>query len=126
MQEQARGFSGYQLWMESEEIPIIRGHGISDVMDIELGPWPRLGGRGAYIELVGLEGVTGLYVAEIPPGGQLAPEKHLFDETIYIVSGRGSTKVWEGARDDPAGREVVFEWQAGAMFSPPMNTWHEL
>jgi quercetin dioxygenase-like cupin family protein/oxalate decarboxylase/phosphoglucose isomerase-like protein (cupin superfamily) len=126
MDERARGVSGWETWIESEEIPIHRVHGVSDVMVLELGPWPRLGGLGAYVELFGMEGVTGLYVAEIPPGGQLEPERHLFDKTIYVVAGRGSTKVWTGDRANSDRRSVTFEWEAGAMFSPPMNAWHQL
>ncbi len=122
----AWGVSAYQKWIESEGVPIHRVHGVSDVMTLDLGQWPRVGGRGAYVDLFGMEGVTGLYVSEIPPGGKLEPEKHLFDETIYVVAGRGSTKVWEGPRDHTKGEPVVFEWEGGAMFSPPINTWHQL
>ena len=31
----------------------------------------RTGGNGAYIELKGMEGFTGMYVGEIPGGGAL-------------------------------------------------------
>ncbi|HZT07759.1 MAG TPA: cupin domain-containing protein [Chloroflexota bacterium] len=118
--------SGYQQWIAREGIPIVRGHGIRDIMAVELAPWPRMGGRGAYVDLMGQEGITGFYVAEIPPGGALEPERHLYDETIYVLSGRGSAKVWAGTRDAPIGSPSVFEWQAGSMFSPPVNTWHQL
>lgn len=118
--------SGYQRWILNEGVPIIRGHGITDVMAVELAPWPRMGGRGAIVDLMGMEGVTGLYIAEIPPGGSLEPERHLYDETVYILSGRGSMKAWTGSRDQPDGEPRVCEWAAGAMFSPPMNVWHQL
>lgn len=124
--EQAPRQSAYQQWIAQEGIPILHGHGITDVMNLELRPWGRLGGRGAYIDLMGMEGITGMYLAEIPPGGALEPEKHLYDETIYILSGRGSTKVWNGGRDRPDGTPTVFEWQAGSLFAPPINTWHQL
>ena len=42
--------------------------------------WPRLGGRAAFINLYGMEGVTGMYVGEIPAGGALTPEKHFYEE----------------------------------------------
>ena len=119
-------YSGYQRWIEQEGAPIVRGHGITDVMAVELGPWPRLGGRGAIIDLMGMEGITGLYIAEIPPGGTLTPERHLYDETIYVVAGRGSMKVWDGSQGRPDHEPLVCEWQRGSMFSPPMNTWHQL
>ncbi len=37
-----------------------------------------------------------------------------------ILDGRGSTRVW-----NEAGQTVSFEWQAGALFSIPLNTWHQ-
>jgi quercetin dioxygenase-like cupin family protein len=111
----------YERWMGQEGIPIVRGYGVTDVMGVELGPWERLGGRGAYIQLVGMEGYTGMYLGEIPPGGALEPEKHLYDELIYVVSGRGVTQVW-----NTDASKSFFEWQTGALFAPPLNTWHRL
>lgn len=113
----------YHQWMEEEGVPIERGHGVLDVRVLELGLWHRTGGSGAYIELVGMEGLTGMYVAEIPPSQALNPEKHLYDELIYIVAGHGTTKVWSGDREDQA---RVFEWAPGTLFTPPMNTTHQL
>ena len=52
------------------------------------GPWKRTGGNGAYIELKGMEGFTGMYVGEIPPGGALNAENHLYEELIYILQRR--------------------------------------
>src|SRR3990172_7751437 len=33
-------------------------------------------------------------LVEIPPGGQLAAHRHLAEEMIYIVSGKGYTLMW--------------------------------
>ncbi|MBM2812315.1 MAG: Cupin type-1 protein [Chloroflexi bacterium] len=113
----------YEQWIRREGLPVFRGHGIEDVAELALGPWGRLGGRGAFIQLVGMEGLTGMYVGEVPPGGSLEPEKHVYDELIYIVSGVGVTEVWSpNARE----RSHVFEWQTGSLFAPPLNTWHRL
>jgi len=115
----------YGEWMVQEGIPIVTGHGVTDVMALELGDWERLGGRGAYLQLMGLEGLTGMYVGEIPPGGTLKPEKHMFEELIYVVSGRGAAEVWPGNQDQAQGR-TTFEWKAGSLFAPPANSWHRL
>ena len=48
---------------------------------------------------------------EIPAGKALKPQRHLFEELIYIVSGRGATTVW----NDPASKHT-FEWQEGSVF----------
>jgi mannose-6-phosphate isomerase-like protein (cupin superfamily) len=112
----------YERWIRDEErLPVVRGHGVTDVNALELGPWARLGGRGAYIQLQGMEGLTGMYVGEIPPGGALEPERHMYDELIYILSGRGLTEVWNPGDDT---RKNLFEWSTGSLFAPPLNTWH--
>jgi quercetin dioxygenase-like cupin family protein len=113
----------YERWMREEGLPVVRGHGVTDVRALELAPWRRMGGRGAYIQLEGMEGLTGMYVTEIPPGGALEPEKHLYDKLVYALSGRGITQVWS---HDGAEQKNYFEWQAGALFAPPINTWHRI
>lgn len=111
--------SGYQLWLEKEGLPVIGGHGIEDAAEVPREPWARLGGRGAYLKFPGLEGLTGLYVSEIPGGGALNPERHMYEKLIYVVKGTGSTEVW---RDEK--RKHTFEWTEGSLFAIPLNTWH--
>ena len=61
-------------------------------------PWERTGGLAARICLEGTGETNDAYVCEIPAGKALKPQRHLFEELIYIVSGRGATTVW----NDPA------------------------
>src|SRR5262249_27479902 len=56
----------YDLFMESEGIPIYRDIGVSKVQNLPLAPWKRLGGKGTYIQLHGTEGKWGSYVVEVP------------------------------------------------------------
>lgn len=117
------GKTGYEQWLEREQIPVVKGYGLEDITQLPRASWPRMGGKATYICLAGMEGVTGMYVAEIPPGGALNPEKHLYEEVIYILEGRGAAEVWlEGKEKE----RQVFEWAAGSLFSPPVNTWHRL
>src|SRR5579871_5113958 len=58
--------SPYERFMEEEGIPIYRGFGVHDTRQLELGPWKRLGGRGTYLYLDGLEAGKGMFVVEIP------------------------------------------------------------
>lgn len=60
-------------------------------------------------------------LVEIPPGGKLAPHKHLAEEMIYIVSGKGYTEMWNGK----AGKKVRYDWSEGDMLSPSLNAWHQ-
>jgi quercetin dioxygenase-like cupin family protein len=115
--------SPYESFIEKENIPIIRGLGVYDVRDLALGPWQRMGGMGAYLELDGLQNRNALYVVEIPPRGALNAEKHMYEEVCCVVEGRGSTEVW---RDGEPEKKQLFEWQKGSLFSPPLNSWHRL
>jgi Cupin domain len=114
--------SPYELYMEEEGIPIFRGIGVRDTRDLPLGDWKRLGGRGSFLHLRGIESLKGLYVVEVPAAGTLNPERHMYDEFYLVIEGRGSTEVW---REGDA-RPNVFEWQPGTLFMAPINTWHRL
>ncbi|MGH7784902.1 MAG: hypothetical protein ACREO5_13810, partial [Candidatus Binatia bacterium] len=46
----------YQLFLEKEAVPAVRGFHIEDVNSVELCPWARVGGRGVYLNLEGAEG----------------------------------------------------------------------
>ena len=111
----------YGEWIKRQELPIYTGHFVADLNSIELAPWGVTGGRGAIIDLIGSERSTGAYVGEIPPGGQLKPQRHLFEETLSILSGRGATTIWSA--DSP---RRSFEWQAGSLFSVPLNASYQL
>jgi oxalate decarboxylase/phosphoglucose isomerase-like protein (cupin superfamily) len=113
--------TGYCRWMKSEGVPIVEGFSVEDVRELKLGPWQRMGGSGAFVHLYGMEGQTGMYVAEIPPGGALNPERHLYEEMICILSGHGATEIWQDG-----GPKRLFEWGPFSLFAPPLNSWHRL
>src|SRR5438034_6210808 len=121
MARRSKAKTGYELWLDQEAVPISEGYGIADVRQIPRGDWQRTGGRGAYIMLEGMTGVTGMYVVEVPPGGVLQPEHHLYQEVMYVLDGRGSTQVWQEGQP-----KQQFEWQTGSLFAPPLNSWHQL
>ena len=74
-------------------VPAVRGFHIEDINRVELYPWARMGGRGVYLNLDGSEGVNDCYVCEIASGKSLEPQKHMFEELVYVVGGRGATTV---------------------------------
>ena len=110
----------YQLFLEREGVPALGGFHIEDINHVDLSPWPRVGGRGVYLNLEGSEGVNNCYVCEIAPGKSLEPQKHMFEALIYVVSGHGATTIWQ---DD--GKKQTFEWGEGSLFSPPLNAWYQ-
>jgi oxalate decarboxylase/phosphoglucose isomerase-like protein (cupin superfamily) len=113
--------TAYSQWMERQGIPIIDGYGVEDLHELKMAPWPRIGGKAAFINLYGMEGVTGMYVGEIPAGAALEPERHFYEEVICILSGQGATEVWQ---ED--GRKQIFEWGPWSLFAPPLNASHRL
>ena len=118
------GTTSYEEWMQGEGVPQVEAlGGIEDVKEIERKQWARTGGKGAFINLKGMQegGFTGMYVMEIPPGQALNPEKHLYEELIYILKGQGATEVWQEGQS-----KRTFEWGEGSFFSPPLNVWHRL
>ncbi len=119
----AKRETSYEIWLKEEGIPIVEGYGIEDVTVLPRKPWKRTGGTGAYIELKGMEGFTGMYVGEIPAGGALNPENHLYEELIYILKGVGATEIWSVGDN---GRKMHFEWQQGSLFAIPLNTRHRM
>ena len=113
----------YEDWLEKEGIPIYEAPaGVEDVTELPRRPWARMGGSGTFIQLEGTKQAGKLlYVAEIPGGGALEPEKHLYDEIIYILRGRGLAEVWHQGQG-----KRTFEWGEGSLFAIPLNAWHRL
>jgi quercetin dioxygenase-like cupin family protein len=114
----------YEEWMQGEGVPIVEAlGGIEDVRAVERKPWARTGGKAAFIYLKAMKesGFSGMVVMEIPPGKALEPERHLYEEMIYILQGQGATEIWQ-----EGGAKKGFEWGKGSFFSPPLNSWHRL
>ncbi len=110
----------YRAWVREQGLEIIDAHYVPNLHTLPLKPWARRGGRGIYLNHEASDYSNDCYVCEIPAGGELQPQRQLFEEMIYVLDGRGSTSI----RND-AGQEVDFEWKAGALFAIPLNTWHQ-
>jgi len=110
----------YQKWIESQEVPIHNEFSIQNLNKIEVGDWKRLGAKGAFVMLEAVGDTNSAYVLEIEPGKTVKPERHLFEETVYVLSGRGATTVW-----NDEGAKRTFEWNEGSLFAIPLNAWHQ-
>jgi len=106
----------YHDWQAAQKIPIINGFFVEDIKAVEVAPWDLKGGLGAFVVLDGTGGVNDAYVCEIPPGGKLKPQKHLYEEMVYVAKGHGATTVWQ--KD---GKKHTFEWGPGSLFAIPLN-----
>ena len=105
------GPTPYDLLQAKERIPIVKGNVVDDVTTLELGHWERKGALGCYLNLSNQQ-QTDAYVCEIAPGSETLPQRHLFEEIIYVAKGRGATSVWQEGSS-----KVTFEWVPGAIFA---------
>jgi oxalate decarboxylase/phosphoglucose isomerase-like protein (cupin superfamily) len=110
----------YSRWIRNQGLDVIPAHYVPNLRTVELKPWPRRGGRGVFINHEATRISNDCYVCEIPPGGKLNEQHQLYEEMILVLSGRGSTTVWNNA-----GKRVTFEWKEGAVFAIPLNAWHQ-
>src|SRR3989442_2257388 len=110
----------YREWQAAQKIPVIRGFFVEDVNAVELVPWDLKGGNAAFVVLDGTGGVNDAYICEIAPGGKLKPQKHLYEEMVYVSKGYGATTVWQ--KD---AKKHTFEWGPGSLFAIPLNAWYQ-
>jgi len=110
----------YTTWQQAQKIPIVRGFFIEDINSVELAPWELKGGSAAFVNLDGAGDINDAYVCEIPAGGKLKPQKHLYEEMVLVASGHGATTVWQSK-----GKKHTFEWGPGSLFALSLNAWYQ-
>jgi hypothetical protein len=103
------GRGAYELFLETEGIPVYTGVAVDDLRKAELAKWPRLDARGAYVRLIGAEDTDNAYIIELEATKSSAPEKHLFEEYFFVLNGRGTCEVWNEGETPRAsnGRRAV-------------------
>jgi len=111
--------SAYQDFVRSEGVPLYEGSFLDNLITLELGDWERRGGKAAYTRL-GDQEVNSLQIVEIPPGGQLKPEHHMYDAVMYVLSGRGASTLWQEGEQPHS-----VEWKEGSLLAIPLNAWHQ-
>ena len=102
-------------WVDNEGLPRINGLGV-DLKTVETKPWARMDAKGASVELQGRGDFISIFVIDLEPGAKTAPQQHLFEEVIYVISGHGSTMV-----EDAQGSKHTFEWGPKSLFALPLN-----
>ena len=108
-QQQARyGIDPYLDWLKEEGIPVVEDYGVY-LFEVETAPWPRYGVNGAAVHLKGRGDFGNMFVLDIAPGRSTAPQRHLYEEVVYVLEGRGRTQI-----EFADGRKRSFEWGARA------------
>jgi oxalate decarboxylase/phosphoglucose isomerase-like protein (cupin superfamily) len=113
--------NGFERWLERESVPTFRGYSVSNLKELDLEYWDKMGGDIMYLLLEGMEGTNISYVAEVPAGKSLNVERHLYEEVIYVLKGRGTTTVWYDEN-----KKRTFEWKAGSVYIIPPNAYHQI
>jgi mannose-6-phosphate isomerase-like protein (cupin superfamily) len=111
--------SSYQDFVRREGAPLYEGSALEDLASLPLADWERRGGKVAYTRLGDQEDYS-LQIVEIPPGGALKPERHMYDAVMYVMRGRGATTIWQ--EGEP---KHTVEWGEGALLTVPLNAWHQ-
>ncbi len=107
----------WETFIKSEGLPVFRGVGIKDTRTLPRADWPRVGGKGTYIQVTGTENKTGMFVVEVPAKGALHPQRQMYEERYVVMEGRGSVEVWKN--NDTV--RTAFEYGPWSLFSIPMN-----
>ena len=105
----------YLEWIHGEGVPVIDDFG-ADLVALETKPWARFGVDGAAVHMKGRGDFISVFVLELPPGGKTAPQRHLFEEVVFVLTGHGSTRI-----DFADGRQHTFEWGPRSLFALPPN-----
>src|ERR1700691_5296236 len=112
------GVDPYRDWLDGEGIPVTEDFGVY-LFDVQTAPWPRLGVNGAAVHLKGRADFTNMFVVEIGPGQSTSPQRHLYEEVVYVLEGSGSTQL-----ELADGTKRSFEWGAKSLFAVPLNAKH--
>ena len=106
----------YLDFIAAEGMPVVESFGI-DLLGVETKPWARMGPvNGSYVHTSGRGDFLNMYVLDLPPARATDPQKHLYEEVIYVLDGRGSTTI-----EAADGSRHSFEWGPKSLFALPLN-----
>jgi quercetin dioxygenase-like cupin family protein len=112
------GIDAYLDWVAKEGLPVIEDFGC-DLFAVGTSLWPRYDVKAAAVHLKGRGDFANMFLFDIPPGCASAPQRHLYEEVIYVLEGTGSTQI---AFAD--GSKRSFEWGPRSLFAIPLNASH--
>jgi len=114
--EKARvGIDSYLDWVNQEGIPVVESMAV-DLFSVETKPWARTGVNGAAVHLLGRGDFVNMFLFDLPPGAATTPQRHLYEEVIFVLAGRGNTTI-----EFEDGRKHSFEWGPKSIFAIPLN-----
>jgi len=105
----------YASWAALEGVPVIEDFGV-DLLAVPTKRWARFGVDGAIVDLKGRGDFVSIFVLDLAGGAASEPQRHLFEEVVYVLAGHGSTSV-----ETSDGRNHSFEWGPKSLFALPLN-----
>jgi len=105
----------YAAWAAQEGVPITEDFGV-DLIAVPTAHWARFGIEGGIVHLKGRGDFVSIFVLDLAPGANTSPQKHMFEEVVYVLSGHGSTTI-----ETSDGRKHSFEWGPKSLFALPLN-----
>jgi len=112
------GIDPYLDWIKAEGVPVVDDYAVY-LFDVETKMWPRYGMKGAACHCEGRGDFASMFLFEMAPGGSSTPQRHLYEEVIYVLEGTGSTQI-----EFVDGTKLSFEWGPRSLFSVPINAKH--
>jgi mannose-6-phosphate isomerase-like protein (cupin superfamily) len=109
--------TAWENYQQEEGIPVFKDIGCKDSRVLPRADWERVGGKGTFIQLLGTNNATGMFVVEVPARGALKPQKHMYEERYIVLEGRGSVEVSKNR----SGVKTAFEYQQWSVFAVPLN-----
>jgi mannose-6-phosphate isomerase-like protein (cupin superfamily) len=109
----------YLDWSRREGVPIHEDFGL-DLLRLETSPWKRFGVDGAIVHVKGRGDFMTILLFDLPPGGNTAPMRHMFEDVVLVLSGHGNTSVVSAS-----GQQQSFEWGPNSIFAHPLNASHQ-
>lgn len=112
--------SAYRAWLDTQGLTPTWGNYVADLADLELTPWAATGLAAHVLNHDASERSNDCVVAELAAGAETPARHQLFEQIVLVLSGHGSTAVWQ-----EGGRRQIFEWSAGSLFAIPLNAWYQ-
>ena len=106
----------YGDWVKREGVPVTEDFGV-DLLAAPTGPWPRMSVDGGIVHMKGRGDFVAIFVLDLPAGAKSEPQRHLYEEVVYVLSGHGSTTV-----ETSEGRQHSFEWGPKSLFALPLTS----
>ncbi len=112
----------YERWFADNKatMPSFEGLVIQDARTEPLEHWEQFGVDGLYIKMADYQ-ITDGWILEIPPGGSIKPQRHLFEAGMYFFGGPGRIILQQEGR-----RPQQIEYGHRALYSVPPNVRYQI